>query len=183
MIFDILILVVAAGACIMGFMKGILGQLGQLGGFIAGIVLARLFGSSLAEMFADQAGTPSAFESACGYTITFFIGYLGVWILVRALRAAVRALHLGIVDRLAGAAFSLLLWGLMLSLAVNLYALATNDVDLLDGDSKRPWRSITVRLAPVALGYLSRETLNNLSEKDVLNYVGHKSESTKNEQR
>ena len=181
MAFDVLILVVAVGACVTGFVKGILGQVGQVAGVIAGVALARIFGVAISGWFATAEAAPSAFEYACGYSIAFIVGYLGVWLIVRVIRAAVRALHLGIVDRMGGAVFTLLLWGLLLSGAVNLYALATNDVELLEGDSQRPWRTAVIKLAPVTLGYIGHEALNNVSGKDVLNYIGSKSENNKDE--
>ena len=170
MAFDILIIVLVAVAGITGFIKGILGQAGQIAGVIAGVVSARLFGAMVTGWFAESAGSPTAFESVCGFTVAFLVAYLAVWLIVRALRAVVKALHLGIVDRLAGAVFKIGLWSLLLSIAINLYAAATNDVELLDGDPDRPWRTAIIRLAPVTLGYLGREALNNISTTDVFNY-------------
>ncbi|MDE6300127.1 MAG: CvpA family protein [Muribaculaceae bacterium] len=181
MAFDILIFVVAGVGCITGFVKGILGQFGQLAGLAAGVIFARLTGGIVGGWLASSPDGPTAFESVCGYTIAFFVAYLSVWLAVRALRAVVRALHLGIIDRLAGAVFTTLLWSLMLSLAVNLYAVATDDAALLDGDARKPWRTVVVRLAPVTLGYLGRETLNNISDKDVFNYIRQQSDNDNNE--
>lgn len=180
MALDILILVVAVGAFIMGFVKGILGQVGQIAGVIVGIAVSRIFGSTVAGWFAS-AGGPTAFETVCGYAVTFVVAFLGVWLLIRAVKAVINVLYLGFVDRLAGAIFNLILWCLMLSLAVNLYAVATNDVKLLDGDSHKPWRTAVIRLAPVVLGYIGSDALNKISTEDVFNYDTQQSVNDKDE--
>lgn len=155
MALDILIIVIAASACIVGFMKGIIGQGAQIGALIAGVVVSRLFGGLIAGWLASTQAGPTMFDSVCGYSIAFIVAYVAVWLAFRAFRSMIRALHIGIFDRLFGAVFTLLLWTMMLSIALNIYAAATNDVELIEGDPDRPWRTAVVRLAPVTLGYLA----------------------------
>ena len=47
-IIDIVIVVVFVGAIIYGLYKGIISQLGSLGGIILGIIACRIFGDSVA---------------------------------------------------------------------------------------------------------------------------------------
>ena len=116
---DILILVVVGVAVIMGFTRGIIGQVGQIAGLIGGIIAARLFGSRLAAFFAGQEA-PSAFDNVAGYVVVFLLAYFAVWLVARFIRGTVHAVHLGIIDRLAGAVFKGALWLLMLSIVLNM---------------------------------------------------------------
>ncbi len=149
---DILILVVVGVAVIMGFTRGIIGQVGQIAGLIGGIIAARLFGSRLAAFFAGQEA-PSAFDNVAGYVVVFLLAYFAVWLVARFIRGTVHAVHLGIIDRLAGAVFKGALWLLMLSIVLNMYIIVTGDDPVLH-DPKAPWRSATVKFAPTVLGYL-----------------------------
>lgn len=149
---DILILVVVGIAAVMGFTRGIIGQIGQIAGVIGGIIASRLFGSRLAAFFAGQ-DAPSAFDNVAGYVIVFLLAYFAIWLVARFLRGTVHAVHLGIVDRLAGAVFKGALWLLMLSMVLNFYIIVSGD-DANLHDPKAPWREATVKFAPAVLGYL-----------------------------
>lgn len=149
---DILILVVVGVGAVMGFTRGIIGQVGQIAGVIGGIIASRLFGSRLAAFFAGQ-DAPSAFDNVAGYVVVFLLAYLGIWLVARLVRGTVHAVHLGIVDRVAGAIFKGALWLLMLSMVLNFYIIVSGDVADLH-NAKAPWREATVRFAPAVLGYI-----------------------------
>lgn len=149
---DILILVVVGVAAIMGFTRGVIGQIGQIAGLIGGIIASRMFGARLAVFFAGGE-TPSAFDNVAGYVIVFLLAYFAVWLVARFVRGTVHAVHLGILDRVAGAVFKGALWLLMLSMVLNFYIIVSGD-DAGLHDPKAPWRSATVKFAPAVLGYL-----------------------------
>lgn len=156
---DILILVVVGVAAVMGFSRGIIGQIGQIAGVIGGIIAARLFGARVAAFFAG-ADAPSAIDNVAGYVIVFLVAYFAVWLVAKFVRGTVRAVHLGIIDRLAGAVFKGALWLLMLSIALNLYIIVSGPDSTFD-DPKAPWRAATVKFAPAVLGYLAEVANNN----------------------
>ena len=153
MALDIVILVIVIVAGAMGFAKGIISQAGQIAAVIAGIVSARLFGTAVTSFFAGSEA-PTAIDTAAGYIVTFLIAYALIWLIFRMARGLFHAVHLGIIDRLAGALFKALQWALLLSLALNVYILAAgNDPQLTD--PQKPWRAAIVKLAPATLGYIS----------------------------
>lgn len=165
MAIDILLLVIVAVGGIIGFNKGIVSQIGQIAAVLVGIVAARMFGAQLADIISGTQA-PSTMESVSGYAIAFLGAYCLTWLVAKMVRTVFHTVHLGIIDRLAGAAFKVLQWALMLSLAVNFYLLVTGDDQRLH-DPGSPWRQAVVDLAPATLGYLNDLTHNNTGSQDV----------------
>ena len=52
-VIDIIILIVFVGAIIYGLYKGVIAQLGSLGGIILGIIACRLFGDYATELVSN----------------------------------------------------------------------------------------------------------------------------------
>ncbi|MDO4320682.1 MAG: CvpA family protein [Bacteroidales bacterium] len=161
---DILILAIVAVGGAIGFSRGLLSQVGQIAAVIIGIILCRLFGQTLSDFFAGS-DDASAYDYVAGYAIVFLIGYGITWLVARMLRQTVRAVRLGILDRIGGAAFKVAQWGLLLSLALNIVLLITGDEKGLRHPEK-PWRAAAIDFAPAVLGYLGDIT-NFTHAKDV----------------
>ncbi len=150
---DILILAVGGCALVLGYIRGIVAQVGQIVAVVAGVVVSRMFGPVLSGFFAGG-GATSPGTDISGYIVAFVAAYLAVWLIFRLARRTVHGLHLGIVDRAAGAVFKAALWLLALSMALNVWMLVRGDEGDIR-DSGRPWRGAVVDLAPVLLGYLT----------------------------
>ncbi len=148
---DILLLAVVGTAVVIGYSRGILSQIGSIAAIVAGVVIARLLGSTVASWVGDG---QSALDSVAGYGIAFVAAYAGVWYMSRMLRSAVRTAHLGVFDRVAGAAFKVFKWGLALSLVLNVYLLVSDNDERLH-DPGAPWRKAAIDFAPAVLGYIS----------------------------
>ncbi len=148
---DILFLALVAVGGYMGFTKGVVAQVGSIAAVVIGVIAARLLGPAFTTLISDGS---SSLDAVAGYGVAFIVAYLAVFVIARIMKLTVHSLHLGIVDRLAGAAFRVLEWALMLSLALNVYLLAAGD-DAELRDPSKPWRKVTVDLAPAALGYLT----------------------------
>lgn len=122
-LFDLLIIIVFIIAIIIGLRRGIVVQLGSVGGIIIGIIACRLFAKDLAAVFAgSNPDSNDAYVSGIfANVIIFLIGYLLARVIAHFIKSATHALKLGIIDRLAGALFSLVEWFFLLSLALNLW--------------------------------------------------------------
>lgn len=149
MILDLFILIVLAAAAIKGFISGFLAQAGQIVGVVAAVLACRLFGDVALGMVSEE---PSLTTTICVYGILAIATYFAVWLLARLLRSAIRAVKIGIIDSLGGALFTMLQWGLALSLVLNVAEAISSET--LRDDSK-PWRGIVLDTAPAALGFLS----------------------------
>lgn len=167
MAIDIIILAIVVVGGVIGFNKGIVSQVGQIAGVIAGIIAARMFGAGLADMISG-AQSPGTIDTVCGYGLAFLAAYCLTWLVARMVRKVFHTVHLGIIDRLAGAAFKVAEWALLLSLAVNFVLLVTGDDERLH-EPESPWRQAIVDFAPVTLGYISEvvQTHNNDADKNV----------------
>jgi len=150
---DILILCVGGGALVMGYMRGIVAQVGQIVAVVAGVVVSRMFGPVLSSLLA-AGGDTSAATDISGYIVAFVGAYLAVWLIFRLARRTVHGLHLGVVDRLAGAAFKAAQWLLVLSMVLNVWFLIRGDEGSLRSPD-RPWRAAVIDMAPALLGYLT----------------------------
>lgn len=122
--FDIFVLVVAGIALISGFFAGIIKQLGTLAGFVAAIIACRLFGAEAAAWLAEMQGGQSAATTAIAYAGIFLLAFFAVKIVAHALGKLISALHLSVLDRLAGAAFRAAVWLFILSICFNVWAYA-----------------------------------------------------------
>lgn len=153
--FDILLLVIALIALAIGFHRGIITQIGSLAGIIVGIILSRITAPWVAQLIAGDA-IPSYPETVVAHILMFVVGFLGCWALARLFRSLTHALHLGFIDRLAGALFTLLEWLLILSLALNLYLALRPETDISTFSSLADGQAFILlrNLAPTLTGWL-----------------------------
>lgn len=125
---DIVILIVFAGAVIVGLRKGLIAQLGSVAAVIIGILACRLWGDDAARIAASlipeltsNGDTATYAASVVGNVTLFVIVYLSVKLLASLVRNVTHALMLGIVDRILGVLFCLFKWFLVLSIVFNLW--------------------------------------------------------------
>lgn len=165
MALDILIAAVLVTGAIIGYYRGIITQGGQIAAVLLAITGARLAGGTLATLFSSTP-QPSAATTVVAYTLAFGICYLIVWTVVRMLRKVVETVHLGIIDRMAGAIFKSAQWCLMLSLALNLLIHISPQSDIVELRDK-PFRQAVVSFGPAVLGYLCDIIQNNNASNSV----------------
>ena len=122
---DIIILVVFAGSVAIGFWKGMIVQVGALGGIVFGIILCHLAGTWLTGVIAghdaEGAASTTYIDSVLANIILFIAGFLSVKVVAHFCKQLTHALALGTLDRLGGAVFSLFQWMLVLSILLNLW--------------------------------------------------------------
>lgn len=148
--FTIFLLVLAIVAGVLGFMKGLVRQIGSIAGIVAGIIVCRLYGHDAAAWLGRVASTPaedSALITICAYAGLFVLAYLGCIIAASLLRKVVSSLHLGLIDRVAGAALKIFVWAMLVSLALNVWVAFAPE--------SRPegvWARRVENLAPAVMG-------------------------------
>ena len=119
-IIDWIIIGVVAVGTVLGFSKGVLRQVATLVGLIAGLLLARALYVTVGERMAVEFGTSA--------TVAQIIAFFLIWILVpiallwvaSLLTKVLEVVHLGILNRLAGAVLGGLKYALIVMLAVQL---------------------------------------------------------------
>lgn len=122
-IIDIIVGALLAYGLVHGYYKGIVQQLGALGGLIVAILFANLFAplfENLLNRF-DIAGPRITHQLA--YLISFLVLLFGCNFLARLLKKTLHILHLGWFDRIAGSLFCCFKYLLITSVLLNLYTL------------------------------------------------------------
>lgn len=155
---DIVILIVFAASILYGLKRGIIAQLGSVGGILVGIVACHLFGDNAAAIMGRLLGNESAsacyVDSVMANVLLFIIGYILTRIIAKLLHTVVHAAFLGVIDRIAGALFALFAWFLIFSILLNVWQVLTPSTDLAsksrisDGKAARA----IIDLAPRVLG-------------------------------
>lgn len=160
---DIIIAIVALGSAFMGWRKGIVLQLGGLAAIVAGVLACRIWGDRASQWLLTQCTVEGeALTDAQGYFYTVLarlLLFIAVWavvkVLSRFLRGLTHALHVGFVDRVAGMAFAMFEWLLVLSLALNLWLVVKpgTDVSRMGRMFNGHAAEAVVELSPKVLGW------------------------------
>lgn len=122
---DTLIVAVSVGAILYGLYKGVIAQIGTLGGIVAGIAACRLVAARFTPIVAGltkwDADNPIGgyIDSIIANLIIFALTFVIVKLLSQMVRAIACTLSLGMLDRLAGMLVTLFSWLLALSLLLN----------------------------------------------------------------
>ncbi len=150
--FDIFVVAVAAVGAVLGFRRGLIAQAGQIIALVGGIMACRLFGPEAVALLSGEIPTPVA-DTAIAYALLFIAAYFLILIVARLIRGLAGAVHLGVLDRLAGAVFKACVWLLILSVLLNVWAALVPGSDLTDTRA-HPRRALIMRLAPAINGYV-----------------------------
>ena len=159
--FNLLVIIVVGVAAVLGFRKGIIAQAGQIAALVAGVAACRLFGTEAAHWIGTAGDkAPSTGDTVLGYAAVFLVFYFGVLLIAHLVRGVVHGVHLGILDRGAGALFKACLWTLLLSVALNIWAVVAPDSDLTDVKA-HPERAYVLKIAPAVCGYVMERAHKN----------------------
>ena len=136
-IIDIIILIVFVGAVIYGLYKGVIAQLGSLGGVLLGIFACRLFGdyatgfvASILPEMSSNPETVAYINSIVGNVLLFLVVFLLVFSIAKLMRQITHAMCLGLFDRVVGAVFCVFKWFLVFSIALNLWIAFFPDMNI-----------------------------------------------------
>lgn len=114
-VFDIILVVPLLWALYSGFRNGIFVQLGGIAGLVIGIYLAIRLGRPLGNLL----GIDPSVAGVAGFIIIMVLVIIGIAVIGRLLRGVFRFAGLGVLDRIGGAALSLvkvtLIVGLLLT--------------------------------------------------------------------
>ncbi len=139
---DIFLIIILAGGAIIGYRRGLVVQLGSIFGFVGAVIACRLFASAIVKLV----GAESATAIAMAYVATFVLGYLAVYLASRTVNSMLHSIKLGMVDHVAGAAFKVLQYAVVLSIFAQIWlAILPSEREEICSKS---WRESIVNLAP-----------------------------------
>ena len=113
----VLLLALLVGAW-RGFTKGLILSVASLVGLVGGIWAASHFSSLVADTLAAQISWSENTIHMAALAITFLMVVVGVHLLAKLLEKTLELVALGLVNKLAGAAFGLLKVGLVMSFLI-----------------------------------------------------------------
>ena len=157
---DFIIVLAVLVAALYGLIKGVFRQLGSLGGFVAGILVSRLFGGSFAGLLQQMFDLPAGVSRIVAYSLLFLLVYLVCLQLMRLIHHISHQVALGWLDRLGGAIFGAAKYLVILSIVLNLVHLADSKLRLLPSHAVASSHLYqhTLRVAP-ALFSIAQEQL------------------------
>ena len=143
---DIILIVLALGAAVIGYRRGAIRQAASIGGILVALFAVRMAG--------DKASAAVAGIIGCG--LLFVAVWVGCWLLGRMLRLSVRAVMLGTVDSVAGSLFLIFKWGLVVSLLLNLWRVVSPDSGIFVSSRLMGGRifAAVMDMAPAVMGFL-----------------------------
>lgn len=159
-IIDGIILIITVVGLVWGYLKGLIGQVTTICGIVLGITACHLWGnwctSVLIEIIPESANWPEPkyTTSAIANIVLFLFMYLSTKVIGAMCQSIVTKLHIGIIDRLAGALFCVFKYMLIVSIILNVWYMLSPDNTLF---TKRhalnniPFQ-ITMNIAPALLG-------------------------------
>ena len=163
-IIDIIICVASGLGLYAGYRRGAVVQIGSIAGVVAAIVASRLIGDPASRLVASLFGwSPGSTEAMMiapfvGHLIIFILAWWAAGMLSGVLRDAIRALHLGIVDSVCGAAVMGLKVLIAASILLNLWAISDDALDRSNKKIGGPVAQATLHIVPDLLGYARDKT-------------------------
>lgn len=156
MAIDILIVVVFIISLIYGVRRGVVVQLGSVGGVLLGIVACHLFCDDLAKLLAGS--NPDANDAyisgVFAAVILFITAYFLARIVAHLIKGITHTLRLSALDRIGGAVFSIFEWFFVFSLLLNIWQAFRPDIDVTKDSKIADGRAAAavVDFAPKVLG-------------------------------
>ncbi len=150
----LILLAVVAGA--LGFRAGIIRQVGSIAGIVAGVIACRMFGPAVVDWCKSIAAEDSSdvMLTVISYAGIFIVAYFALLMCGSMMRSLISSMHLSIVDRVAGAAFKIVLWGFGLSIILNVWC-----AFLPHQAPEGKWVQRVEAIAPVVMGTQPASTL------------------------
>lgn len=157
---DIIILLILLGGLVIGYSKGLFGQLSSLISWIVAIVLCYCCGDLVKDIF--LVFVPSAAEwplanitvKAVSLAFAFLLVMVVVRLVMRLFKKGTEKAHLGFLDRLGGALLFMFKYTFLLSIALNILYAINPDMDTFATKhmlNNKPYE-FTLDLMPQVLG-------------------------------
>lgn len=155
----ILALIVVAGA-VIGYRKGLIGQLATIVSFVLGIGSCMLFGDSAKDMLLamnpDAAKWPLSGVTVhvVAVTVLFLVVALTVRVIGFFVKKVTKAVHLGLIDRIGGVVMCVFKWTFVLSVLLNLWLVISPNSDVFTTEhalNNKPFE-VALDLMPAVLG-------------------------------
>lgn len=156
---DILICVALLAGFFVGWRRGMVRQIGSIVAVLAAIVACQLFGDAAAEVAARMMGCAGSSDvmktsaaAIAGRIGLFLIVWWGLGLLIRVVHELIKAVKLGVVNSILGAAFMTFKVLILVSVVLNIWAIASPESEMLK--SAGSICDAAMRFGPALMGYI-----------------------------
>jgi len=116
---------------IIGFKKGLILELASLAALVLGVLGSLAFSDYAGKHLSEMLEIPPAYLSLVSLFVTFILIVFGVFLIAKFLDKMLKIIALGFINRLAGALFGLLKYGLICSFALYFLSMVNQKVSFL----------------------------------------------------
>ena len=159
-IIDAIIILIVLGGLVLGYRKGLIGQLSSLISWIVAIVLCYKCGDLAKDLFLSI--VPSAADwplsSITVKTVSLAFAFLIIMVIIRLImrlfKGTLESIHLGFLDKAGGSLLFMFKYAFLLSIALNLLYAINPDMDTFATEhmlNNKPYE-FTLDLMPPILG-------------------------------
>lgn len=124
---ETLIYIVLLVGAVIGFYQGAFKQIANFAGTIVGLILATALYERFGDVLADKAGTSASMAHTIAFVLIAIVAPIVLGWVASLLTKLFKQIHLGFVNRLAGAGVGVICYGLVMSIAFNLIDFATSN--------------------------------------------------------
>ena len=157
---DTLLILIVLGGIVLGYRKGFISQLSSVISWIVAIVLCYKCGDLIQQIFlaivpnASQWPLSGITVKTVSLAFAFLIIMLAARLLIRLLKGALKAVKLGVVDKLGGSLLFTFKYAFVVSVVLNLLYAINPDMDTFGTQhmlNNKPYE-LTLDLMPCLLG-------------------------------
>lgn len=159
-IVDAIILLIVLGGLVLGYRKGLIGQLSSLISWVVAMVLCYKCGDAARDLFLvivpSAASWPlsSITVKTVALAFTFLLVLVAIRLVMRLFKGALRSVNLGFIDKLGGSLLFMFKYAFILSIGLNLLYAFNPDMDTFGTEhmlNNKPYE-FTLDLMPLVLG-------------------------------
>ena len=159
-IVDAIILLIVLGGLILGYRKGLIGQLSSLISWVVAMVLCYKFGDLAKDIFltiVPNAATwplSSITVKTVALAFTFLLVLVVIRLAMRLFKGALKSVNLGFIDKLGGSLLFMFKYAFILSIGLNLLYAFNPDMETFGTKhmlNNKPYE-FTLDLMPIVLG-------------------------------
>lgn len=115
-----LILIVFLVGAIVGFCQGAFKQIAKFFGMFAGVIIASMYSEQVGEFLSATTGTSSGMDKTMAFVLIIMLAPLALGVVASFCTKIFKEIHLGFLNRLAGAVIGAVCYIFLLSFAFNL---------------------------------------------------------------
>jgi len=166
-ILDLIILVPLAWSAYKGFSKGLIISIASLLALLLGIYGAIKFSDITSDYLIKQFELTTEYLHIISFAITFILIVVAIHLLARVLDKIVKAVALGLINRISGALFGMIKTAFILSiiiLLINKFDAKTGLISIEQKENSLLFEPLS-KVAPMIFPYLDFEKINEMQEK------------------